>query len=455
MAARAGAAPTPTPPRVITLRRASPPRRVNVAVEEKTNHLLAQFLSNHRPERLTVKAAAGAARAAASADWASMRARFVNASMVDGEGGDNSTAVRHWVRFCLHGRRISPARPTEGESGLEEKLREEALLMDFGLWLTVCEPLGNKISVNTAAGYVGTVQAWHDRRFGRKIGMGLELNRLRDMFKGMRRELGQPPRKQRFGVRTQHLAEGLAMLEPSGAESPKQRRDIINIQAALATAFVGLMRGAEFALQDGESWASPSNLSRGDLSFFRDERGALCAALMMRPCKSGRYLHGKHFRLVLAGGGKLVDPVAALWRLVHEDPVPKAQRESTPLFRTHRGGVAEALTVAQVRDTVKQLMREVGEDPAMFGAHSLRIGGATAALTAGVHPSVIRLCGRWNSDLWELYARVSRESAARVTSLIGSTPFHDLERGFHSVELEMLPEEMAVMPEFEEGEIEP
>ena len=58
--------------------------------------------------------------------------------------------------------------------------------------------------------------------------------------------------------------------------------------------------------------------------------------------------------------------------------------------------------------------------------------------------------------MWEIYTRVSRESAARVTivtSLIGSTPFHDLERGFHAVELEMLPEEMGELPEFTEGEL--
>ena len=41
-----------------------------------------------------------------------------------------------------------------------------------------------------------------------------------------------------------------------------------------------------------------------------------------------------------------------------------------------------------------------------------------------------------------------------MTSLIGTTPFHDLERGFHAVELEMLPEEMGDLPEFAEGELE-
>ena len=62
------------------------------------------------------------------------------------------------------------------------------------------------------------------------------------------------------------------------------------------------------------------------------------------------------------------------------------------------------------------------------------------------------ICGRWNSDLYEIYARLTRDAAAKVTSLIGSTPFEDLERGFHSEEFELLPGELAVAPEFEDFE---
>ena len=114
----------------------------------------------------------------------------------------------------------------------------------------------------------------------------------------------------------------------------------------------------------------------------------LCAALMMRPCKNGKYLHGKHFRLVLAGGGKLVDAVAALWRLVHEDPVPMAERAETPLFRTHRGGMASALSVAQVRDIVKQLRgaRAVRETTQPYNqpTYLAEARGRSAPLTAPV-----------------------------------------------------------------------
>ena len=426
-----------TPPRLPPIRPLSYTRTGELAAAAELMH------SSGVSE--TPKALQGAERAqAGQLDWATLRARYVNAATTDKSGGDRSTGVRHWIRFCCLGRRISPIRGCEPNSPLRVKLIEETLLMDFALWLVLCRPLGRSIAVSTAAGYIGTVRAWHERKFGSKIGAGLELTRLRDMLKGMRREIDQPPRRRRYGVRTQQLAAAMDKVLKPESRRGIERLDAINLRAALSSGFCVLLRAAEMALQPGEKWEEAKHLSRADLSFFRDSDGVLCAALMMRPCKSGRHLRGKTVRLVLRSGGTLLDPVSELWRLVHEDPVPEGQRAQTPLFRLRAKGQPTCLSVADVRVTVKALMRAVGEDPNMFGAHSLRIGGASAALAAGVEPSVLRICGRWNSDIFEIYARLSREAASRVTSLIGSTSFYDLERGFHSEELEMLPEELAI-----------
>jgi len=93
---------------------------------------------------------------------------------------------------------------------------------------------------------------------------------------------------------------------------------------------------------------------------------------------------------------------------------------------------------------VKALMAAIGEDPARFGAHSLRIGGATAALAAGVHPTLIRIAGRWSSDVWEIYARLTQEAACDISRVFGSSSFIDVERGsFVSEELELTSEELS------------
>ena len=63
---------------------------------------------------------------------------------------------------------------------------------------------------------------------------------------------------------------------------------------------------------------------------------------------------------------------------------------------------------------LKELTILIGQDPAFFGAHSLRIGGATAAAAAGVEPAVIRVCGRWSSDIFEIYTRLTQQAAAHA-----------------------------------------
>ena len=83
-----------------------------------------------------------------------------------------------------------------------------------------------------------------------------------------------------------------------------------------------------------------------------------------------------------------------------------------------------------------------GLDPSLYGAHSLRIGGATAALAAGVPPNLIRLMGRWSSEVCQIYCRMSLEAALNVSTQIAAADVTSLDRRFQFEELELLPEEI-------------
>ena len=109
-----------------------------------------------------------------------------------------------------------------------------------------------------------------------------------------------------------------------------------------------------------------------------------------------------------------------------------------PLF-CHSDG--RAITVGEVRDEVKLVMQAAGQPPSLFGAHSLRIGGATAALAAGVPPQLIRLMGRWSSDIYEIYCRLSAQAALGIGAAIGSATVSPLHARFESEGLELLPGE--------------
>ena len=98
----------------------------------------------------------------------------------------------------------------------------------------------------------------------------------------------------------------------------------------------------------------------------------------------------------------------------------------------------------ELRDEVKAIMAALGLDPSLYGAHSLRIGGATAALAAGVPPSLIRLMGRWSSDVYLIYCRMSEEAALGVGQSIAAATVHSVEEGFHEECLELTDAELDI-----------
>ena len=74
----------------------------------------------------------------------------------------------------------------------------------------------------------------------------------------------------------------------------------------------------------------------------------------------------------------------------------------------------------------------------------MRIGGATAALAAGVPPALIRIMGRWSSDVYEIYCRMSEQSALGVGRAISSAEVATLEEGFHEEHLELQADEISM-----------
>ena len=144
----------------------------------------------------------------------------------------------------------------------------------------------------------------------------------------------------------------------------------------------------------------------------RARDGRLLLKLKMRVLK-GRVLTGKTVTVLVGAGGTLLDAVREVIEYLQMDPVAEEDEASTPLFRH---GDGSAFSREDVAAMVKRLMQGIGLDPTFFGAHSLRIGGATAALAAGIAPSLIRVMGRWSSDIYRIYCRLS---GCRLDSLRG------------------------------------
>jgi hypothetical protein len=399
------------------------------ADEARAHGELANLLRTSGITKLTSREAQALRQASMQSSEArsALRQTYLDAALRDKKGGATQTGVRWWLKFCMYGRTTSPLTHLDASSPWAAKLEAEQLLIDFVLWLALSRPSGRPVSAASIAKYVGQVRAWHLRTTRTHLCGDLDYSAIQEVLRGVERMIPQPEKLRRWGVRTQDLAAAIkAHLDGSSQQGSMWA-------AALATAFCGLMRGSEIGLQDGESFDPLMHLTRADVSFRTAQDGTVYMVLRMRPAKKGPGQR-KDVPLLIAAGGSLLDPVRLMQCMLRQDPVDASVEASTPLFRLGRA----AITVRQVRAMVQLLMQRLGLDSRRYGAHSLRIGGATAALAAGMSAAAIRAAGRWSSDVYRIYCRLSRQSAASVASTIGSTPFEDLERGVQFVDEELM-----------------
>ena len=360
--------------------------------------------------------------------------RFLDAANADRSGGRHSTGVRWWVLFRVWGRGRSPIPdPRRLRSDWQYALELEDELEDFAIWLAVCRPSGRQVSHESIGKYISSVRAWYQRFYRARLGLGSEHSRIRDILKGYAREVPQPPPLEREGCTPADLRAGMDVVLADG--SPRS----VMWRALLQTALVGLMRGCEVALDDvrGERFEAEQHLVPADVTFLRSG-DVESARLRMRKRKDMRMLRGKHDAVLIAGGGRHLDAVAALAAWVRERGRMGLAADG-PLFCDERGAM---VSVAQVRVMVRCCMQAAGRDPRLFGAHSLRIGGATAALAAGVPPERIRVMGRWSSDVYAIYCRMSVQAALQVSAAISSAVVAPTAPAFHEEHLELLPQEV-------------
>ena len=82
--------------------------------------------------------------------------------------------------------------------------------------------------------------------------------------------------------------------------------------------------------------------------------------------------------------------------------------------------INKPLSYTTVRGHVPDLLANIGLDPAKFGLHSLRSGGASAAANLGVSKRLFKKHGRWKSDkVKDSYVNEDIESKLSVSRNLG------------------------------------
>ena len=332
----------------------------------------------------------------------------------DGKRGRKHPGVNAWFAYVEDELHLSAHRPMDPMSPLWQKLNEEWLFMRFACALVE----QRHVTINTVRNYTSAVQGWHAKVHGIKLAAGLKLERLPAMLKGLRRVFGDPEVKLRRGFAPHALRKAMdLLLDPNHPPHA-------NIRAAVAFAFQGLLRSAEFCVKDGTVFNPKKHLTRFDIKELRTDR----LVIMLTPCKNMKELSGKTSPIVIGGGGEYIDACSEISNMLRVDPTPVGRDKSTPLFRTPSSNLP--LQYSHVLATLRTMMSAIGENPEQFGTHSLRIGGATALFACGADETVIRTMGRWSSDIHRLYVRACFERCCDWTRKAGSTKLTDVARIF-------------------------
>ena len=78
------------------------------------------------------------------------------------------------------------------------------------------------------------------------------------------------------------------------------------------------------------------------------------------------------------------------------------------------------LSYSRLRELLLAKITQMGWDPKLFGMHSLRAGGATAAANAGIPDRLFKRHGRWKSEsAKDGYVKDSLESRLSVSKSLG------------------------------------
>ena len=85
------------------------------------------------------------------------------------------------------------------------------------------------------------------------------------------------------------------------------------------------------------------------------------------------------------------------------------------------------LTRAKVSTVLRTALGKLGLNERAYAPHSFRIGATVSLAAAGVPSYVISILGRWSSDCYLLYLKLTPSMLADVYKKIGSITAHDVE----------------------------
>ena len=286
------------------------------------------------------------------------------------------------------------------------------------------------VQVSTAAQYKTNVKSMLHTASGVDVTYNQDWGLMRKLL-GRLNELYPQKKKTRLPLLQQHLLQIRKILDlyddghrtdVTLRRQAKQQLDItitcakrlvailerdgtILVWVALTTYFFTVSRGKDLIPKTRCGFDATTDTTVSDVEWT--EYGY---ALKIKKTKTG---HNLNFdaKPVVEDKGNALCPVTAMKEHLRQCLTNikdfDRNKTTTALFQRKDGSV---LTTRDLYEYVKNCMKCIGLDERKYGAHSLRIGGATAALSsAGGNEYVVKVLGYWVSNAVESYTKPTKE----------------------------------------------
>lgn len=297
---------------------------------------------------------------------------------------------------------------------------------------------GEVILSCTISDYISALRAFVSREAGYSMLVSGGNLRLPKQLLHMRREDGPAGSRELSRALTARVLRKLGRVPAFECQS---RRGILR-WAVLWVGHNVLLRGGEFGAPDRKHFSSTVGITLADVEWISPcaETGGFCVAVLdVLPIKNvdeNRVRVPMLIRRRTAGSAPVsaaspVDGCAwtAMRRLyeVRVRETPAHLHGVAPLFAdAHQ----EAVHTADVLEFIREAATAAGEDPALFNARALRIGGATDLyhlLGPEEAERTIQKRGRWCSECHQVYTRMSATAMCTVSARMADATGVDLE----------------------------
>ena len=255
------------------------------------------------------------------------------------------------------------------------------------------------VTPETAEGYKRNIVTHIKSKIGYCIKLGQDWGWLELVLNGLKKL--HPHKKKRRDPMTPQILMKIRMHMDFG-----NHEDRTYWAVALYLMF-GVSRKGDNLPETRTSFDNKHHVARRDLEFRGSGSDAyvVVARTEDKTSRLGGDFAGKPFP---CGDGPLCT-YAAISDMLRLDPLVKGELDAdTPLFR-HAD--RSPVTGPQLLIWLRGALAKVGENPMHYGTHSLRIGGATIAMTCpGASEYTVKMMGYWAGDSIRLYTRPTRDA---------------------------------------------